>query len=453
MKHYDAPTLLAPLIQAQQASAPPTPAAGYSTGVYFKTDGLPYYLTPSGTEVPFNVGDVQTSLHLNPSFEVWGPPLTNWDTFWQVNSSVTTETTDVFSGTRSLTITNNSGATGNNQLVMSSVFGVASGDIINAAVWARAVSGNATLIVGIMTAASGSPAPFDGVSTAQGSDTYPLSSAFAKYAKTFTVPAGHAVCRLTFRVACADTAGSVARLDASTSSKSGSAPSVLPGGSWPKEAVKCVDIGTSIPTSTAPSTVDSVSLAVGDRVLKAIPGGHANNGIYTVVTVGTGANGVWARAADAGTALQLAAAETGVLTGIVYGGTRWGALWRSTDTLGTTSMLWTQIPLPDSNGWVTATLNAGAPYGGGFVAPRYRLLNGIVYVQGLIQCNTTVAANTTFFTLPAGMRPSATLLLTTQQAAGLNRIDVANTGGVSTQSGVAAGNWISINIPPFPADL
>jgi hypothetical protein len=57
--------------------------------------------------------------------------------------------------------------------------------------------------------------------------------------------------------------------------------------------------------------------------------------------VGTGANGVWARASDAATALQLGGAITVALTGVVYGGHRWSTSFRSSDTLGTTSMVWT----------------------------------------------------------------------------------------------------------------
>lgn len=48
----------------------------------------------------------------------------------------------------------------------------------------------------------------------------------------------------------------------------------------------------------APNTLNSVSLVAGARILVAVSGGNAANGIYTVSTVGTGANGVWDRAQD-----------------------------------------------------------------------------------------------------------------------------------------------------------
>lgn len=48
-----------------------------------------------------------------------------------------------------------------------------------------------------------------------------------------------------------------------------------------------------------PSVIDGVTLVNGDRVLLKNQTTGAQNGIYVVTTVGTGANGVWERAADA----------------------------------------------------------------------------------------------------------------------------------------------------------
>ena len=79
-----------------------------------------------------------------------------------------------------------------------------------------------------------------------------------------------------------------------------------------KESVKHVvtSIGSLVYTATtvgpngtgqitiAPNTLDSTSLSVGDRILVAITGGNAANGIYVVTTVGTGSTGVWDRSVD-----------------------------------------------------------------------------------------------------------------------------------------------------------
>lgn len=55
----------------------------------------------------------------------------------------------------------------------------------------------------------------------------------------------------------------------------------------------------------APSVVDGVTVVVGDRVLVKDQTTQSTNGIYTVQTVGTGANGTWVRATDADTANEL----------------------------------------------------------------------------------------------------------------------------------------------------
>lgn len=74
----------------------------------------------------------------------------------------------------------------------------------------------------------------------------------------------------------------------------------------------------------APSTVDGNSVVVGNRILVVGQTTVAENGIYTVTTVGTGSDGVWARATDADTLAKLG---SGVLVyiyaGSVYAFTLW----------------------------------------------------------------------------------------------------------------------------------
>ena len=50
--------------------------------------------------------------------------------------------------------------------------------------------------------------------------------------------------------------------------------------------------------TTAPNTLNSTTLLVGDRILISVSGGNAANGIYVVTTVGTGTTGVWDRSMD-----------------------------------------------------------------------------------------------------------------------------------------------------------
>ncbi len=94
----------------------------------------------------------------------------------------------------------------------------------------------------------------------------------------------------------------------------------------------------------APSTLDGVSLAVGNRILVKDQGTTSQNGLYVVVTVGGGANGTWARASDADGAGEL----SGGSLVMVEGGTLWAdSLWAvSTDgaiTIGTTGITFIRI--------------------------------------------------------------------------------------------------------------
>lgn len=95
--------------------------------------------------------------------------------------------------------------------------------------------------------------------------------------------------------------------------------------------------------SAAPNTLDGVSLAANDRVLVKNQTAPAENGIYTVTTLGTGANGVWARATDCDTASDAAGAMVTVRAGTTQGGLTYTTSFKATDTLGTTAMNWTQL--------------------------------------------------------------------------------------------------------------
>lgn len=73
-----------------------------------------------------------------------------------------------------------------------------------------------------------------------------------------------------------------------------------------------------------PSTVDGTSLSVNDRLLLTAQTTTSQNGIYKVTTVGTGADGTWAKDTDADTTAKV---QTGVLVycsaGTIYQRTLW----------------------------------------------------------------------------------------------------------------------------------
>lgn len=89
-------------------------------------------------------------------------------------------------------------------------------------------------------------------------------------------------------------------------------------------------------TLSATQTIDGVMVAVGDRVLVKDQSSAAQNGVYIV------AAGAWTRAPDMDTAAKCAGAKVSVNSGTTNGGRCFDTDFKSTDTLGTTSMSWSR---------------------------------------------------------------------------------------------------------------
>jgi hypothetical protein len=113
----------------------------------------------------------------------------------------------------------------------------------------------------------------------------------------------------------------------------------------PKNSVRAATTGSSITLSGgAPNTLDGVSLALNNRILVKDQSTASQNGIYSVTTLGTGANGTWARASDADTSAEVTSGLfTFVTNGTANGGN--GFVLTSDDpiTLGTTALTFTQF--------------------------------------------------------------------------------------------------------------
>lgn len=110
--------------------------------------------------------------------------------------------------------------------------------------------------------------------------------------------------------------------------------------------------------------------------------------------------------------------------------------------------------LTDS-GWITATLtNSWVAFGTPYATPSYRILNGVVYLQGFAKSGTTTVG-TTIFTLPAGYRPLATIRFvvadgnTTAQFASL---EVSSAGVVSDPTALGSSAGLSFNGMSFIAE-
>jgi hypothetical protein len=91
--------------------------------------------------------------------------------------------------------------------------------------------------------------------------------------------------------------------------------------------------------SGAPLVVDSITLQAGNRVLVFNQTTQSQNGIYEVITAGSGSNGVWSRADDANSATNLIpGSEVFVLEGTLHGLAKYWLVTTGPYTIGTTSL-------------------------------------------------------------------------------------------------------------------
>jgi hypothetical protein len=111
-----------------------------------------------------------------------------------------------------------------------------------------------------------------------------------------------------------------------------------------KQAVRVITV-TDITNLAggAPSQVDSVNLAVGDRILVTAQSPGSENGIYQVQTVGTGSNGTWIRSIDTNQTGELEAGTIVMVTeGTVYADTQWKLTTNNPIIIGTTPLTFEQ---------------------------------------------------------------------------------------------------------------
>jgi hypothetical protein len=126
-----------------------------------------------------------------------------------------------------------------------------------------------------------------------------------------------------------------------------------------KKICRVATVGTNITVATAaPNTLDGITLLLNDRILVKDQTTPAQNGIYYVSTLGTGANGVWTRSLDADVTTDIDGATVAVNEGTLNGGRRFQTYWKATDVLGTTAMYWNR--LVDVNASAVAPLQTTA---------------------------------------------------------------------------------------------
>lgn len=110
-----------------------------------------------------------------------------------------------------------------------------------------------------------------------------------------------------------------------------------------KQAVRVITVANVTLSGGAPSTVDGVTLVAGDRILVAGQSTGSQNGLYDVVTLGTGSNGTWARTADGDVTGEIQAGMIVMVTeGDTYKDSQWKLTTNNPIVVGTTALVFEQ---------------------------------------------------------------------------------------------------------------
>ena len=110
-----------------------------------------------------------------------------------------------------------------------------------------------------------------------------------------------------------------------------------------KQATRVVATTNITLAGGAPTVVDGVSLSANDRVLVTGQDTASQNGIYYVVTLGTGSDGTWARTSDGNETGEIEAGMIVMVTeGAIYADTQWKLITDNPIDISITDLVFTQ---------------------------------------------------------------------------------------------------------------
>jgi hypothetical protein len=165
-----------------------------------------------------------------------------------------------------------------------------------------------------------------------------------------------------------------------------------------KQATRVVTVTNITLTGGAPNNVDGVTLSLNDRVLVTGQADPTQNGIYIITTLGSGANGTWARSNDTNETGELLAGTIVMVTeGVIYADTQWKLITDNPIAIGTTPLVFTQNyyanVLHAGNSNVTVYSNANVTITAAGAANVLTVASDGVYVIGNVSATGNVTAN------------------------------------------------------------
>jgi hypothetical protein len=206
-----------------------------------------------------------------------------------------------------------------------------------------------------------------------------------------------------------------------------------------KQSTRVVTTTNITLTGGAPNSVDGINLSLNDRVLVTGQTTGSQNGLYLVTTLGSGANGTWARTSDGNENGEIEAGMIVMVTeGTIYADTQWKLITDDPIVINTTALTFTQNYMANSISGGTSNVvvnsNANVTVSSAGTANVLTVSNTGAFVSGV----TSASGNVT-----GGNLITAGLITATGNITGGN----ITTAGLITATGtVTGGNLLTAGI-------
>ena len=199
-----------------------------------------------------------------------------------------------------------------------------------------------------------------------------------------------------------------------------------------KQATRAVTTTNITLSGGTPSQVDGVTLSHNDRVLVTGQTTASQNGIYYVVTLGSGANGTWSRSLDSNQTGELLAGTIIMVTeGSVYADTQWKLITDNPIVIDTTPLTFTQNYMANSISGGTSNVvvnsNANVTISSAGAANVLTVSNTGVYVSGVVSATGNITGN--YFIGNGSALTGIVTGIPTQIANGTSNINIASANG------------------------
>jgi hypothetical protein len=209
-----------------------------------------------------------------------------------------------------------------------------------------------------------------------------------------------------------------------------------------KQSTRVVTTTNITLTSGAPNSVDGVTLSLNDRVLVTGQTTGSQNGLYLVTTLGSGANGTWARTSDGNETGEIEAGMIVMVTeGTIYADTQWKLITDDPITIGVTALTFTQNYMANSissgSSNVVVNSNANVTISSAGTANVLTVSNTGAFVSGVVSATGNITGN---YMLGNGAFLTGVITSVANINSGSSNITVVSPGGNVTVGVGGTGN-------------